>query len=287
MLLYLIRDPALSSPADFFARPAHPRQRLYELLRAFFLEGCSATEVARRFGYSPATVYALTRDFRHLDEPAAAFFLPPARRGRPPVTPALAVRRQIVALRKRNLSVPDIKARLDAASEQAPSERTIDRVLKEEGFARLPRRTQAERQAQAPVPLEAPASVLLDPLHSECFQCQSAAGILCLLPLIRHFGIDRAIDAAGYPGSTTLPPLQSVLAFLALKCSSIRRYAADDLWCMDRGPGLFAGLNVLPKTAWLSSYSDRVTRPMNQRLLGALARIWTERGLVLSATLCQ
>ena len=283
MLLYLIWNPALSSPADFFASPSHPRHRLYELLRAFFLEGSSATEVARRFGYSPATVYALTRDFRHLDDPAAAFFLPPARRGRPPVAPARAVRRQIVALRKRNLSVPDIKARLDAASEEAPSERTIDRVLKQEGFARLPRRTQAERQAQAPVPLEAPVPALLDPLHSERFPCQSAAGILCLLPLLRHFGIDRAIDSAGYPGSATLPPLQSVLAFLALKCSSIRRHAADDLWCRDRGPGLFAGLNVLPRTAWLSSYSDRVTRPMNQRLLGALARIWTERGLVSDA----
>ena len=183
-------------------------------------------------------------------------------------------------MRKRNLSVPDIKARLDAASEEAPSKRTIDRVLKQEGFARLPRRTQAERQAQASVPLEAPASVLLDSLHSKRFPCQSAAGILCLLPLLRHFGIDRAIDSAGYPGSATLPPLQSVLAFLALKCSSIRRHAADDLRCRDRGPGLFAGLNVLPRTAWLSSNSDRVTRPMNQRLLGALARIWTERGLV-------
>ena len=80
-----------------------------------------------------------------MDEPAAAFVLPPARRDRPPVAPACAVRRRIVALRKHNLSVPDIKACLDAASEQAPSERTIDRVLKEEGFARLPRRIQAER----------------------------------------------------------------------------------------------------------------------------------------------
>ena len=272
----------MPSPSDFFTRPAHPRQRRYELLRAFFLEGRSASQVARQFGYSPATVYALTRDFRHLEDPAAAFFLPPPRRGRPPVAPALDLRRQIVALRKRNLSVPDIKARLDAVTQQAPSERTIDRVLKEEGFARLPRRTQAQRQAQAPAPLEAPASVLLDPSHRECFPCQSA-GILCLLPCLRHFGIDQAIEAARYPGSATLPPLQSVLAFLALKCASIRRYPADDLWCMDRGPGLFAGLNVLPKTAWLSSYSDRVTRPMNQRLLGALARIWTERGLVSDA----
>ena len=74
-------------------------------------------------------------------------------------------------MRKRNLSVPDIKARLDAATEEAPSERTIDRVLKQEGFARLPRRTQAERQAQAPVRLEAPVPALLDPLHSERFPC--------------------------------------------------------------------------------------------------------------------
>ena len=273
----------MPSPADFFARPAHARQRRYELLRAFFLEGRSASEVARQFGYSPASVYALTRDFRHLDDPAATFFLPPPRRGRPARTATLEVRHQIVALRKRNLSVPDIKARLDAATEDAPSERIIHRVLRQEGFARLPRRTRAERQAEAPLPLEAPASVLLDPSHSECFQCQSAAGILCLLPWIRRYGIDRAIESARYPGSATLPPLQSVLAFLALKCASIRRYAADDLWCMDRGPGLFAGLNVLPKTAWLSSYSDRVTRPMNQRLLGALARIWTERGLVSDA----
>ena len=141
----------MPSPADFFARPAHARQRRYELLRAFFLEGRSASEVARQFGYSPASVYALTRDFRHLDDPAGTFFLPPPRRGRPARTPTLEVRHQIVALRKRNLSVPDIKARLDAATEDAPSERIIHRVLSQEGFARLPRRTRAERQAEAPL----------------------------------------------------------------------------------------------------------------------------------------
>jgi hypothetical protein len=32
---------------------------------------------------------------------------------------------------------------------------------------------------------------------------------------------------------------------------------------MDRGMGLFAGLNVLPKTAWFNSYSSAITREMN------------------------
>jgi hypothetical protein len=77
-----------------------------------------------------------------------------------------------------------------------------------------------------------------------------------------------------------LPALQSVLAFVALKLSDARRYSADDLWCMDRGPGLFAGLNVLPKTASLSSYADRTTRAMHQRLLGSLADIWSAQGLL-------
>ena len=49
---------------------------------------------------------------------------------------------------------------------------------------------------------------------------------------------------------------------------------------MDRGLGLFAGLNVLPKTAWLSSYSSRVTTEMNTSFLKQLHRIWTEHELL-------
>jgi len=34
---------------------------------------------------------------------------------------------------------------------------------------------------------------------------------------------------------------------------------------------MFAGLNVLPKTSWFSSYSDRVTREMNINFLKQLS----------------
>ena len=202
---------------------------------------------------------------------------------RPAVRPAPRLRQRIVALRKRNLSVPDIRAWLDAEEPRSPSERVIEKVLKDEGFQRLPRRTRAERFASAPPTVGAPASVLLAPDRAESFQCESAAGVLCLLPWVRRYGVDRAIAEAGFPGSSALPALPSVLAFLALKLASARRYSCDDLWRMDRGPGLFAGLNVLPETAWFSSYSDRVIRPMNQRLLAALARIWSERRLASDA----
>jgi len=49
---------------------------------------------------------------------------------------------------------------------------------------------------------------------------------------------------------------------------------------MDRGLGLFAGLTVLPKTGWFSSYSSRITRKMNLSFLKSLHRIWKSNGLL-------
>ena len=37
--------------------------------------------------------------------------------------------------------------------------------------------------------------------------------------------------------------------------------------------------NVLPKTAWYTSYSDRVTSEMNQSFLKQLHKIWLKHGL--------
>ena len=78
----------------------------------------------------------MTCDFRRLDARADFFFRPPVPRGRPAVSPADAVRERIVALRQHNLSVPEIKARLDADEPRSPSESTISKVLQQEGFPR-------------------------------------------------------------------------------------------------------------------------------------------------------
>ena len=47
-----------------FTRPSQPNQRRYEAVRAYFIEGVSAAEVAERLGYTRATVEALVRDYR-------------------------------------------------------------------------------------------------------------------------------------------------------------------------------------------------------------------------------
>jgi len=48
--------------------------------------------------------------------------------------------------------------------------------------------------------------------------------------------------------------------------------------------GLFAGLNVLPKTAWFSSYSSGVTRDMNLSFLRSLCAAWRDNGLLSDTT---
>ncbi|MGH2624927.1 MAG: transposase, partial [Sphingobacterium sp.] len=88
------------------------------------------------------------------------------------------------------------------------------------------------------------------------------------------------INNREYPETKTINRLSSILCFVALKLSNFRRYSADNLWCMDRGLGLFAGLNVLPKAAWFTSYSDRVTSNMNKDFLSAIHLKWSELGLL-------
>jgi hypothetical protein len=44
--------------------------------------------------------------------------------------------------------------------------------------------------------------------------------------------------------------------------------------------GMFAGVNVLPKAAWFSSYSSAVTREMNMGFLRSLSDIWEKNGLL-------
>ena len=274
------QPPPEPDPVAFFSHPRNPRHRRYEILRAFLFERIPAKVVAARFNCSPSAVYTIARDFRKLADPSAYFFRSPTPPGRPLGIPADDLRQQVIALRKLNFSVPDIKAHFDEQSPRTLSERAISRILKEAGFARLPRRTRAERTAVTSAPIQAPESAPLPPQGTEYFQCESTGGILCFLPWIRRYGIDKAIEEAGYPCFGNIPPLQAVLCFLALKLVQVGRISADDLFCMDRGLGLFAGLNVLPSASWLSSYSGLTTPSMNQRLFAGLSRIWINRGLV-------
>jgi hypothetical protein len=158
------------------------------------------------------------------------------------------------------------------------SEKYVFTIINKEGFSRLPRRSREERsETFSAVTLEAPPSELLS-YEPESFQTPNTIGLLCLIPYIQKYGLDKLIDNSSYPETKSIARLNSILSFIALKLSNVRRYTADNLWCMDRGLGLFAGLNVLPKAAWFTSYSSRVTRKMNLEFLKILNQCFCERG---------
>ena len=65
---------------DFFTIPQSTAQKQYEALRAFYLEGRSAAEVAEQFGYTISSFYALNRDFKQRlknSESSEQFFVSP------------------------------------------------------------------------------------------------------------------------------------------------------------------------------------------------------------------
>jgi hypothetical protein len=268
-------------PTDYFLKHNTIAQKQYEALRAFFVDQLSAKETAEKFGYTLRAFNSLVTDFRNTlkkdrhkgDDP----FFQVRKKGRKVKQDSDDIVPLIIEMRKKNYSVTDIKTTLDAKN-YSVSERYISLMLNKQGFARLPRRSNKFKAALERPRLTAAKSLMID-VESACFS-SSSTGILLFLPYLEKYGIIKAIAESDYPQTASIDRLSSILAFQALKLNNFRRYSADDLWCMDRGLGLFAGLNVLPKVAWYSSYSHRITREMNVNFLKKLHRIWQNNGLL-------
>ncbi len=96
------------------------------------------------------------------------------------------------------------------------------------------------------------------------------AGLFLFLPLLLDLDLPQAVIDAGLPGSEQIPPLQALLALLVPKLLGKRRVSHISDLCNDEGAGLFAGLNVLPKSTYATDYSYKTERAMTERLVAAL-----------------
>lgn len=244
------------------------------------MDGHSAAQAARQFGYTLSAYYSLMHRVRQIGstpEELSRYFFPVKSVGRKPKEGRSETEELIVELRKKYLSVPDIKALLDTLGHEV-SETYVYKVIHRHGFTRLPRRrSETKGEALGSAQLVAPESAQLD-FSQENFTAQNSLGLLCLFPYIERYGIDKLLEHSQYPATKVISTQSSLMSFMALKLSNVKRYSRDDVWCMDRGLGLFAGLNVLPKAAWMSSYSHRVTRRMNLALLRDLHKVWLDSG---------
>jgi len=129
-------DTKITNIAAIFLEPANSTHRQYEALRAYFVDEIPSAEAARRFGYSPGSFRVLCHAFRQ--NPQREFFRPP-RKGPTVVPKRNRVREQVIRLRKQNLSIYDISKALEESGHRL-SPAAVSLILKQEGFARLPRR---------------------------------------------------------------------------------------------------------------------------------------------------
>lgn len=259
---------SLTDCRRFFAEPATTRQRQYEALRAFYVDGQPSSEVARRFGYSAGAFRVLCHAFRRRELPEFFAATRPGRREQPKKSRA---HDQIIALRKRNYSVYEIS---QALKEQGIplSATAVREVLAAEGFAPLPRRLDEERQARIGPTVEAVANVGDFVLTPREFTTRTG-GLFLFIPDLVRLDSDAWAQAAKLPGSRMVPSAHALRASLALKLWSIERKSHVMALVADEGLALFCGLNAMPKKSFLSEYSSRITPQKVQRLLA----LWHER----------
>ena len=80
-------------------------------------------------------------------------------------------------------------------------------------------------------------------------------GLLLTIPDLVALDLPALVKAAGYPGTSIIPALSSVLSLLALKLTGTRRVSHVEELATDPGAALFAGLTSLPKATALTTYS--------------------------------
>lgn len=272
----------ITSPdLNFFLSPESPLQRQYEALRAFFVDEDPSADIASRFGYSPGAFRVLCHQFRHDPGKRTAFFRQP-QRGPHPAPARDRVRELAVAMRKRNLSVYDIQRELAAAGHTI-SINSLTVLLREEGFARLPRRADEERPSTVKPETAPVADIRHLDLTPRSFRTP-LAGLFLFVPLLHRIDVARVVTAARLPSSKMIPAEQAVRSLLALKLVGAERKSHVMDLVLDQAIALFAGLNAVPKRSYLAAYSSRVDHKANLRLMEAWLDQVEKVGLPLGAS---
>jgi transposase len=268
------------------ARPGHERfteptaatHRRYEALRAYFVEERSASEIAERFGYTKASVQTLISTYRQAD---LAELFAKARPGPKRQPKKDAARERAIGLRRSRHGIEEIVSELERAG--TPLSRTaVWEILRDAGLSRMPKPPATPKPEPEPERLGAPkVHVLRDSDWPATGSVQTQhAGLFLLVPELIALDLPGLIEAAGWPSTSQLQALHSVLSPLALKLAGRRRRSHVQSVVHDPALGLFCGLNVLPKTWHLTTYSYRTTRTQQLAFFEALQPRLQDAGLL-------
>lgn len=284
--------PSTTSPdpyCAYFLSPTLPRHRRYEMLRAWFLEGLTAKQVAERFGVSDLSVRSQIRDFkRGIDAGEQMQFFVQPRPGPKTDRKKPEARDHIVRLRAHGYADTNIHQALKSAG-MPVSVSLIDQVLREEGLAPMPKRSLQQRErvkaeiksGQIPGLTTRPPATVSIPAVADARKLDLSdgralrsrvAGVFLFLPFLAQIGLDDMVKEAKMAGTKMIPALSYVLSLLALKLLDKERKSHISDWNFDQALGWFAGLNVLPKPTAATDYSYRLIDGQHNCLLAQWVR---------------
>lgn len=235
----------------FFLKPTSNKQKQYEAIRAFSIDGLSAQAAADKFGYKLSTVYTLIKNVKSGD----LDFFPMQKRGPKQRRVSFEIQKKIFRYRNQNLSHLDIGERLNKEGIEI-SAQTVARILSDAGFAKLPRRTNKELGLTLKNKTIPEKSENIDFSNLEKFQVDTPSiGIFFFIAYIIESGIIDIVKNSNLPGSSAIGSVQACLSMLALKLIGNERLSHVESYDKEMGLGVFAGLNVLPKSTYMSTYS--------------------------------
>jgi hypothetical protein len=113
------------------------------------------------------------------------------------------------------------------------------------------------------------------PAHAD----SRVAGLLPTIPDLVALDLPGLVRAAGYPGTSVIPAISSILSLPAIKLTTTRRVSHIDDIATDAGAALFAGLTSLPKATALTTYSYRLDHARQVKFLTSLDKAALDVGL--------
>ena len=235
----------------FFQNPDSKKQKQYEAVRAFVVDKLFAAEVADKFNYKLSSVYTFIKDTKS----GKINFFPEPQKGPKQRHFSFEIQKDIFRYRNKNLSHSDISKRLNEKGISI-SNQTVSRILNDAGFPKLKRRTNKELGLTVKNKIIPERSENLDFKTLDKFKIDTpVVGVFFFFPYIIETGIIEILQKSPLPSSSVIGAVQACLSMLVLKLIGNERLSNMESYDKEPGLGVFAGLNVLPKNTYMSTYS--------------------------------
>ncbi len=175
---------------------------------------------------------------------------------------------RIIALRRKNFESDEIANILNKTENAEVSSRTVTRILTEQGFKKLSRRSEKEIK-RAKILMEKEIDAYPNRCRSEIKDHKGKiisedAGVFLFVPIIEELKLQEIAEKIY--GTRDISALSYFLTYLALKLIGAKRYSRVENYEHDRGLALFAGLNKLPSQSDIHTYHYGLTKDDNKKM---------------------